>query len=150
MRRLIAIITFGCFLFVSAAEGRVLIVCVNIGCSPELIKTPRLPQRAKGCCSSFDYGSAVYKCVPIPRSIVCLKKLIDYRQANSINTRCSSELSNPVFNAVLGDQHKLSTERPRGTVSETAAGYDEIFNYRPVFENLVFIHPQISITVLRL
>jgi hypothetical protein len=75
---------------------------------------------------------------------------MEFRQANSIAARCSSELSNPVFKAVLGDTHNLLIERSQDKGSETAAAYDEKFNYRPVFENLVFIHPQISITVLRL
>jgi len=150
MKRLIAIITFACFLSVSTAEGRVLIVCVKSGCSLELISLPGAPRRTCGSCSSFDYGCEVYRCIPVSKSIVCLKNVMDYKQANSITARCSNELSNPVFSAVLEDPHNLSTERPQGKGLETAAGYNETFLYHPVFENLVFIHPQISITVLRL
>lgn len=150
MRKLIAIITFACFLSAATAEGRVLAVCVQIGCSLELITLPKSPQRASGCCSSMDYGCEVYRCVPFSRSIVTLKDVIEYKHANSITTRCDGELSNPVLNAVLGDPHGQLAGRPAGNVSENPVTYGDKSSYQPLFENLLFIHPQIAITVLRL
>jgi len=82
--------------------------------------------------------------------MVAIKNMIDYKQANSITARGLDEFSTPVINAVLGDQREFSTIRPDGRVSEVAARYYETPLYYPVFEDLIFIHPQIPITVLRL
>jgi len=150
MRRIMAIITFLCFLAVSTAEGRVLLVCVKTGCTFELVPPPDANDRACGSCSPIISECEIYRCVPVSDSCVLLKNMIEYNSANSLSSRCSNELSNPVLNAVLGDTNNLSAKSPQGRILEKTIRYNELFSYRAVSENLVFIHPQISITVLRL
>lgn len=150
MKRLTAIITFACFLSVSTAEGRVLTVFVKIGCSVVMVPATRPAGPTGGCCSPFNYEYEVYRCVPFSKPTVTLKNMIEYKKPNSITARGSDELSTPIFNAVLGNPRDISPGKTQVQVSEAKTGYSEKFINSPVFENLVFIHPQISITVLRL